>query len=56
LSFFMMGFGFGSLGAFLAGILAQVVGVQWAVGSLAAVLVIISVWVLAFSPPLRRLD
>jgi MFS family permease len=56
LSFFMMGFGFGSLGAFLAGILAQVVGVQWAVGSLAAVLVIISIWVLAFSPPLRRLD
>jgi MFS transporter, DHA1 family, staphyloferrin A biosynthesis exporter len=56
MSFFMMGFGFGSLGAFVAGTLAEVVGVQWAVGSMAALLVIIAVWVLAFSPPLKRLD
>jgi MFS family permease len=56
MSFYMMGFGFGSLGTFLAGILAQVVGVQWAVGSFAVLLVVYAVWVLAFTPPLRRLD
>jgi MFS transporter, DHA1 family, staphyloferrin A biosynthesis exporter len=56
MSFFMMGFGFGSLGAFVAGILAQVAGVQWAVGSMAALLVIVAVWVLVFTPPLRKLD
>jgi hypothetical protein len=52
----MMGFGFGSLGAFLAGVLAEVVSVQWAVGSMAAILVVYSVWALAFTPRLRRLD
>ncbi len=56
MSFFMMGFGFGSLGAFLAGVLAEQVGVQWAVGSMAIVLVVIALWMLAFTPRLRRLD
>ncbi|OGO33114.1 MAG: hypothetical protein A2Z29_02040 [Chloroflexi bacterium RBG_16_56_11] len=56
MSFFMMGFGFGSLGAFFAGILAQAYGVQWAVGGMAFVLVIITLWVLAFARPLRKLD
>jgi MFS family permease len=56
MSFFMLGFGFSSLGAFFAGILAEGVGVQWAVGSLAILLVVICVFALAAVPPIRRLD
>jgi MFS family permease len=56
MSFFMLGFGFSSLGAFVAGILAEGVGVQWAVGSLAIVLVIITIMVLAMVPRIRKLD
>jgi MFS family permease len=56
MSFFMMGFGFGALGTFLAGILAEVAGVQWAVGSFALILVVYAVWVLNFTRPLRKLD
>ena len=56
MSFFMLGFGFSSLGAFFAGLLAEGVGVQWAVGSLAILLVIITVFALTFVPRLRKLD
>jgi MFS family permease len=56
LSFYMMGFGFGSLGAFFAGILAEAVGVQWAVGGMAAILLVVTVGMLAFSPRMRKLD
>jgi MFS family permease len=56
LSFVMMGFGFSSLGAFLAGFLAEGVGVQWAVGSLAILLVIITLFALTMVPRIRKLD
>jgi MFS family permease len=56
MSFFMLGFGFSSLGAFFSGILAEGVGVQWSVGSLAILLVIITVLSLAFVPRIRKLD
>jgi MFS family permease len=56
MSFFMLGFGFSSLGAFFAGILAEGVGVQWAIGSLAIALVIITLLSLTFVPRIRRLD
>jgi len=56
MSFFMLGFGFSSLGAFFAGILAQGVGPQWSVGSLAIVLTAITLWLLATEPRLRKLD
>lgn len=56
LSFYMMGFGFGSLGAFFAGILAEAVGVQWAVGGMAFILLIITFMVLTMSRRLRKLD
>ncbi len=56
MSFFMLGFGFSSLGAFFAGILAEGVGVQWATGSLAIALVIITVFALAMVPRIRKLD
>jgi len=56
MSFFMLGFGFSSLGAFFAGFLAEGVGVQWSVGSLAILLVVITLLSLAFVPRIRKLD
>jgi MFS family permease len=56
MSFFMLGFGISSLGAFFAGILAEGIGVQWAVGSLAIALVIITFIIISTMPKLRRLD
>ncbi len=56
MSFFMLGFGFSSLGAFFAGILAQGVGVQWSVGSLSILLVAVCVFALAAMPRIRKLD
>lgn len=56
MSFFMLGFGFSSLGAFFAGMLAGGVGVQWSVGSMAIVLVIVTVMALAMVPRIRKLD
>jgi len=56
MSIFVMQFGLMGFGAFGAGLLTEVVGVQWAVGGLAAVLVPVTLLVLAFVPRLRRLD
>ncbi|OGO06773.1 MAG: hypothetical protein A2Y92_05690 [Chloroflexi bacterium RBG_13_57_8] len=56
MSFFMLGFGVGSLGAFFAGFLAEGVGVQWSVGSLSILLVIFTILAMAFSPRIRKLD
>ena len=56
MSFFMLCFGLSSLGAFFAGILAEGVGVQWAVGSLAILLVVMTGFVLTMVPRIRKLD
>jgi MFS family permease len=56
MSFFMLCFGLSSLGAFFAGILADVIGVQWAVGSLAMALIVFTLGIMALVPRLRRLD
>jgi MFS family permease len=56
MSIFVMQFGLMGFGAFAAGLLTEVVGVQWAVGGLAAVLIPVTLLVLAFVPRLRRLD
>lgn len=56
MSIFVMQFGLMGFGAFGAGLLTEVVGVQWAVGGLAAVLVPVTLLVMAFVPRLRRLD
>jgi MFS family permease len=56
MSIFVMQFGLMGFGAFGAGLLTEVVGVQWAVGGLAAVLIPVSLLVIAFVPRLRRLD
>lgn len=56
MSFFMLGFGFSSLGAFFSGILAEGVGVQWSVGSMAIILIIITIMALSMVPRIRRLN
>ncbi len=56
MSFMMMGLGFSSLGTFFAGILAEAVGIQWAIGGLATMLVVASIALAVFTPRLRRLD
>jgi MFS family permease len=56
MSVFMMQFGLASFSTFLAGLIAQGVGVQWAIGSFAMLLVLVSVVVLVFVPHIRRLD
>lgn len=56
MSIFFMQFGLTSFGAFLAGALAEGVGVQVAIGSFALVLVTISVLAIVFLPRIRKLD
>ena len=56
MSFFMMCFGISALGSFFAGILADAIGVQWAVGSLAIVLVVFTLGIMSMVPRLRKLD
>ena len=56
MSFLMMGLGFAGLGSFFAGILAQAVGVQWSVGGLAMLFVLISILIFTLTPRLRKLD
>ncbi|MFC2052161.1 MFS transporter [Chloroflexota bacterium] len=56
MSIHMMQFGMMSIGAFLAGLIAEAIGVQWAVGGFAMVLVILCILMLAFVPRLWKLD
>jgi len=56
MSFYMMEFGLASFATFTAGLLAEAVGIQWAIGGFAMVLVLISILALAFVPRLRKLD
>ncbi|MEE8414511.1 MAG: MFS transporter [Dehalococcoidales bacterium] len=56
MSIFFMQFGFTSFGAFAAGLLAEKVGVQTAVGSFALILVALSVLAIIFLPRIRNLD
>jgi MFS family permease len=66
LSFYFMAFGFGGLGTYFAGVFADrigtqgtiggIIGVQWAVGGMAAILLVITIMMLMMSPKLRKLD
>ncbi|OGO00538.1 MAG: hypothetical protein A2Y90_04600 [Chloroflexi bacterium RBG_13_52_12] len=56
MSFFMLGFGLSSLGSFFAGILAEGIGVQWAVGGMAVLLILITLAIMALVPRLRKMD
>lgn len=56
MSIMMMEFGLSSFGTFGAALLAEAIGVQWAVGGFAIVLVLLSILTLAFVPRLCKLD
>jgi len=56
MSFMMLGFGLASLGTFFGGIWAEAMGVDWAIGGLAIVLVGVTVLIMLYSPRLRKLD
>ncbi len=56
MSIYMMEFGLTSFGVFAAGLIAEAMGVQWAVGGFAMVLVLLSILALAFIPRIRNLD
>ena len=56
MSVYEMDHGLTSLGTFGVGLLAEAVGIQWAVGGFAMILVFLSILTLAFVPRLRRLD
>ncbi len=56
ISIYMMEFGLSSFGTFVAGLMAESMGVQWAVGGFAMVLVLMSILTLVFVPRLRKLD
>lgn len=52
----MMDVGLSSLGTFFAGLLAEAVGAQWAIGGFAMFLVLLSIFAMVFVPTIRRLD
>ena len=56
MSIYITEFGLRSVGVFLASLLAEEIGVQWSVGGLAFILVLISFMVLIFVPRLRNLE
>ncbi|MCK4863133.1 MAG: MFS transporter [Dehalococcoidales bacterium] len=56
MSFMMMGLGFSSLGTFFAGTIAEAIGIQWSIGGLAVILVIVSAALLIFTSRLRKLE
>lgn len=56
MSIYIMEFGLTSFGVFAAGLIAEAVGVQWAVGGFAMVLILLTILTLVFVPRLRKLD
>lgn len=56
MSIYMMNFGIMGLGVFVAGILAEYMGVQLVVGGMAVILVIMSVFAIVFMTRIRRLN
>ncbi|MBI2288392.1 MAG: MFS transporter [Chloroflexi bacterium] len=56
MSIYMMEFGLTSFGTFSAALLAESMGVQWAVGGFAIVLVFLAILTIVFVPRIRKLD
>ena len=56
MSIYLMEFGVTNFGIFGISIIAAMAGVQWAIGGAAVVLLLISVYYLAFIPSMRRLE
>ena len=52
----MMEFGLTSFAVFLCGLLAEQVGISWALGSFAIVLVACCIYMIAFVPKMRKLQ
>ena len=52
----MMEFGIPNCGVFGISLLAEVVGVQWSIGSISALMVIIGIYYLMFVRSIRNLD
>jgi MFS family permease len=55
-SFTIMGSGLASLGTFLAGVMTDVIGVQWSVGGMAIFLTVVTVLYFIFARRLTRLE
>jgi MFS family permease len=55
-SIYNMEFGLSSFGVFFAGIMATIIGVQWAVGGLAIILIVMALLFLAVVPRIRNLN
>ncbi|MFC2006848.1 MFS transporter [Chloroflexota bacterium] len=56
MSLYMMEFGLMSLGTFTAGLLTELIGVEWTLGGFAMTLSLLSILALVFAPRLRKLD
>lgn len=56
MSIYQMNFGFTAFGVFAAGMIAESIGVQWAVGGFAVALLVLSAVALFALPRIRRLD
>jgi len=56
MSVYMMEWGLTFIGVFLVGLLADVTGVQWAVGGSAGLLIMVSLYYLIFTSRIRNLD
>jgi MFS family permease len=56
MSIYMMEFGLMGFGTFASGLIAAAFGVQWAIGGLAMLLVLVTVLTLVFVPHIRRLE
>ena len=56
MSVYMIQPGMMSIGAFSAGLIAEAIGIQWAIGGFATVLALLCILTLIFVPRLRKLD
>jgi MFS family permease len=56
MSLFMMQFGLSNFGTFISGMLAEWIGVQWAIGGFAITWVVVSILTIIFIPQLRKLE
>lgn len=55
MSILMMNQGLSGLGTFFVGILAESIGVQWAIGGFAVILILLSIYFILFLPRLRKI-
>jgi hypothetical protein len=55
MALYMMQFGFASLSTFLAGLLTEGIGVQWAVGGMAILLTSVMLGTIIFMPRIRKM-